>query len=261
MNPLHSLLRDACAGCHARRISIVQEYVLEELRRQLVDLHPGVHVLGQDVVGHVDRRISERLYQPLLIPGQPRSETLPPGTGLVLQPVHLVLELDAKLLRDDLHPAQALQHPGLPLRVGIFQEPLVPHHHDHTARSAAADDRRLGKLVEDLCHPLVYQVPQEDILDLGDCNASVATCIGLENSIVKLPSVDQLCCLLRLGIILVLDLQLGCRLYRRILAISGRLNQGDELDLMQIILYAVSGEILVVEVLQSQIIVGRMGRH
>ena len=122
---------------------VVQEDVLEELRRQLIDLHPGVDVLGQDVVGHVDGRVAQGLNQPLLVPGQVGAQALPAGTGLVLQPVNLVLELHPDLLRNEPHPGKAIQNLSLPLRIGVLQEPLVPHHHDHAARPAAADDRRL----------------------------------------------------------------------------------------------------------------------
>ena len=180
-------------------------------------------------------RVAQRFDEPLLVPGKMRSQSFPPGAGLVLEPVHLVYELSPELLGYDLHARQAAQHIGLPLRVRVLQEPLVPHHHDHAARAAAADDRRLGKLIEDLGHALLDQIGQENVLDLADGNARVAAGVGLENAVMKLAPVDHLGGLFRLGVVLVLDLQLVRRFHRRKLPVAGRLNQGDELDGPQVL--------------------------
>ena len=117
MDLLDCLLRQARLGSHGGGISVVHEYVLEELRRQIVDLHARVYILGQNVVGHVDGAVSQGLDEPLLIPGQMRAQTLTPGAGFVLQPVDLVLELHPKLRRDDAHVCQTAEHVGLPLRI------------------------------------------------------------------------------------------------------------------------------------------------
>ena len=204
----HRLLRYAGYGRRARRVAIVHKDVLEEFRGQAVYLHPRINVLGQDIVGHVNGAVAQGFNQPLFIPGQMSPQALAPGAGLVLEPVHLVDELCSELLRYDLHPRQTAQHIALPLRVGVLQKPLVPHHHDHTAGAAAADHRRLGELVEYLRYALLYQIGQEHVLDLGDGNAGILAGIGFENAVMKLPPVDHLGGLFRLGMILICHLQL-----------------------------------------------------
>ena len=70
--------------------------------------------------------------------------------------------------------------------------------------------------------------------------------LALRVAVVKLPTVDHLGGLLRPWIVLVCDLQLVYGLHRRHLPISGRLDQGYEFDISQVLGDAILGQVLVV---------------
>ena len=104
-------------------------------------------MVGDRVVGHVDRRVGERLDYPGRVPGQFRPESNTAGAGPVLQPVDRPVKLVPDLGRDKCHLLKLGLHLLLPAGVAVLQEPLVMEDLHVDPAAAPADHLTVIKVV------------------------------------------------------------------------------------------------------------------
>jgi len=62
--------------------------------------------VGDGIVGHVNRRVRERLDEELLVPRDPRSETVRPRASPLLEPIENCLESVPRLREVGVHPRE-----------------------------------------------------------------------------------------------------------------------------------------------------------
>ncbi len=146
--PVHELRSDRIQRLPDRQVRRFgpEEDVVKDRRRQQrrIDLPDPV---GDRIVGHVDRRVAERLKEPGRVPGNFRTQPDPAGAGPVLQPVHGPFELGPDLGRNQLDPWQVLVDLLLPDRIAVLQEPLVVQDLHIDPAAAPADHRPVVELV------------------------------------------------------------------------------------------------------------------
>mmetsp|Transcript_1029 Transcript_1029/g.3689 ORF Transcript_1029/g.3689 Transcript_1029/m.3689 type:complete len:473 (+) Transcript_1029:738-2156(+) len=261
----HGLLDAAVGG-----VGGAEEYVVVHLARHLLRRDPGAALrLAVDVtleevrdrvVGHVDRRVAQRLDQPLLVAGQLRAQAVGTRAGPLVQPVDRPCQLLLRLGVERLHLLQSLLGGRLPLLVTVVEVPLVGDSDDALV-SRAGDDLSV-RLVEGRGKVVGDKLGDDGLLAVLDHLPSELADEHLalvESALVRLIlGVEELLRVLGAGDLVLLVRSDGREVAER------RLDDGLDLDLGHpALLHAqvVPDLLLVLEELEVRVVIHRVARH
>jgi len=178
-------------------------------------------------VGHVQRRVRQRLDHELLVPRQARAQPVVPDAGPLVQPADGVFVLAAGVLRDGVEVLDGTQGLLAPLLVVVAQEPRLLVGDLHVA--AAATDDLLGELLHRV-ERVAGVVLAERVAHVLDDLAGELAVLVVQHAGVELGVVQVVGGLLQRGVVARLDAVLFHRGLGRDLAVPLDREDRDRLD-------------------------------